>query len=228
MSMSMLQAVDQDLWTVTSPLVMLGLDIGTRMTVVRLSDGSLWLHSPIKPTPELRAEIDALGPVSCIVAPNRFHHLFAGDWKDAYPKASLFVAPGLETKRNDLNMEAVLVHQPRHEWADVLDQTVVDGLSLMGEVVFFHKPTRTLIVTDLCFHLSESSPPARRFGLKMAGYKGFGPTWLEWLLARDRKAFRASLERILAWDFDRVMVPHDTVLDSGGREALRKGYAWAL
>jgi hypothetical protein len=58
--------------------------------------------------------------------------------------------------------------------------------------------------------------------------RGFGPTYLERLLVRDRAAARRSLERILAWDFERVVVAHGAVLESGGREALRAAYTWLL
>jgi hypothetical protein len=48
------------------------------------------------------------------------------------------------------------------------------------------------------------------------------------LLIRDHRAARQSLERILGWDFDRIVVAHGDVLSSGGRETLREGYAWLL
>jgi hypothetical protein len=59
-------------------------------------------------------------------------------------------------------------------------------------------------------------------------YGRFGPSKLDPLLIRDREAARDSLERILAWDFDRVVVAHGDVLENGGHAALREGYAWLL
>jgi hypothetical protein len=47
-------------------------------------------------------------------------------------------------------------------------------------------------------------------------------------LVRDRPALRASVERILQWDFDRVVVTHGDVLEHGGKDALRAGFAWLL
>ena len=79
MSPSQFVQLDDGLWTVAAPLKALGLAIGTRMTIVRLANGELWLHSPIRPTAEIREAIDALGPVRYIVAPNLFHHMFAGE-----------------------------------------------------------------------------------------------------------------------------------------------------
>jgi glyoxylase-like metal-dependent hydrolase (beta-lactamase superfamily II) len=57
-------------------------------------------------------------------------------------------------------------------------------------------------------------------------YGRLGPTKLDPLLIRDRAAARASLERILAWDFDRVIVSHGDVQETGGYPLMRDGYAW--
>ena len=62
----------------------------------------------------------------------------------------------------------------------------------------------------------------------LRSYGRFGPSKLDPWLIKDRPAVRQSLERILAWDFDRVVVAHGEVLESGGREALREGYRWLL
>jgi hypothetical protein len=62
----------------------------------------------------------------------------------------------------------------------------------------------------------------------LRSYGRFGPSSLDPFLIRDRSAARRSLERILAWDFDRVVVAHGDVLESGGPDALRAGYAWLL
>jgi Domain of unknown function (DUF4336) len=80
-----LDRLDEGLWGATAPLSLAGLRIGTRMTVVRLSGGGLWIHSPIPLTPELQTAVDTLGPVAHVVAPNLYHHLFAGQWQAAYP-----------------------------------------------------------------------------------------------------------------------------------------------
>ncbi len=89
----MLQRLAPDLWVIERPLRFAGLEVGTRMSVIALEDGSVLLHSPIHPDPELREELDALGPVRFAVAPNRFHHLFMADCVSAYPELQCFCAP---------------------------------------------------------------------------------------------------------------------------------------
>ena len=218
---------DADLFVTEQPLRFAGLEIGTRMSVVRLRGGQLLLHSPVRLDAGLRSELEALGEVRFLVAPNRFHHLFAGEAAAAYPKAELWGAPGLERKRPDLALR-VLEDQPPPGWADELDQCRVEGFPLVNEVVFFHRSSRTLIATDLAFGVGPDQPLSTRLFLRLGGVRRFGPTYLERLLARDRTAARRSLERILAWDFSRVVIAHGPVLESGGREALRDSYAWLL
>ena len=89
----------EDIWTVGASHSMFGLHLGSRMTVVRLPSGGLWLHSPVAHSPELQTAIDGLGPVEHIVAPNYFHHMYVGPWARAYPDATLHSSPGLEKKR---------------------------------------------------------------------------------------------------------------------------------
>jgi len=224
-----LRELAPDLWVTEQPLHFLGADVGARMSVIRLREGELFLHSPISLSSELRGELEALGTVRFAVAPNRFHHLFIGEYAAAYPKLELFAAPGLETKRRDVVWHGVLGDEAPSGWAGQLDQLFFRGFPLANEVVFLHPPSRTLLITDLAFNIREDSPPATRFAYKLLGaYGRFGPSLLERVLIRDRPAARASLEGILGWDFDRVIMAHGRVLAGGGREALRAGYAWLL
>lgn len=224
-----MQQLHTDLWVTDAPLRFVGLEIGARMTVVRLPDAKLLLHSPISATPELIADVEALGSIAYIVAPNRFHHLYVGEWKDAFPDASVYVAPGLEKKRSDLSIAGVLTHEPEAGWAESVDQVLVDGFPLANEVVFFHRPSATLIATDLAFNIGPSSPPMTRLFIRTSGtYGRVAPTLLERVAVRDRPAFRKSLEQILEWPFERIVLAHGDVSEKGGREELVSGYHWVL
>ena len=225
----MLQQLATDLWVTDRPLRFGGMEIGTRMTVVRISGGALFLHSPVALDPGLRSELDALGQVRFAVGPNRFHHLYLGDYTKAYPEVRLFAAPGLEAKRKDLQWEAVLGDEAPAAWSGQIDQLFFRGFPVANEVAFFHPASRTLIVSDLAFNMGSEAPAMTRLAFRALGaYGRFGPSILERLLIRDRTAARKSLERILEWDFDRVIMAHGQVRESAGREGLRSGYAWLL
>lgn len=225
----MLEELAPDLWVARRPQRFYGLEVGARMTGVRLADGSLWLHSPLRLDAGLRRALDALGPVRFVVAPNRVHHLYAGEVRRHYPEARLWVGPGVEKKRPDLEYEALLGDEAPPEWRGQIDQIFFAGRPYENEVVFFHRASRTLILCDLAFNFGPQMPWATRLVARVLGnYRHFGPSRFDPLLIRDRAAARASMERILTWEFDRVILAHGDVFETGGREALREGYGWLV
>jgi hypothetical protein len=226
---SPLRALAPDLWVAERRQTFYGLEVGTRMTVIRLAEGGLLLHSPVALDAALSAELDALGPVRFVVAPNRVHHLYAGRVAETYPDARLWIAPGLDRKRPDLDYVAVLGDEAPAEWRGQVDQVFFRGRPYENEVVFFHRASRTLLLCDLAFNFGPGAAlPTRWLMRLLRSYGRFGPSTLDPWLIRDRAAARASLARILAWDFDRVVVAHGDVLERGGREALGHGYRWLL
>jgi hypothetical protein len=224
-----LRRLDEDLWVTERPQSFYGLEVGTRMTVMRLAGGRLLLHSPVALDPDLRRELDALGEVAWAVAPNRVHHLYAGEVARAYPGARLWIAPGLERKRPDLVYEGILGDEAPAAWKGQVDQVFFAGRPYENEVAFFHRASRTLMICDLAFNFGPGAAAPTRWLMRLLrSYGRLGPTTLDPLLIRDRPAARASLERILAWDFDRVVVAHGDVQEHGGHTLLRDGYAWLL
>jgi hypothetical protein len=197
------------------------------MTVIRLADGALFLHSPVQLDGALRAALDALGVVRWVVAPSKVHHFFVGDYLIAYPDARAYGAPGLPDKRKDLRFEAVLSDEAPEAWRAEIDQHLFRGNPSMSEVVFFHRPSRTLLLTDLAFNVALDKTAGARVFYWLVGAAGrFGPHRLVRTMIRDRTAARASVERILEWDFDRVIVTHGDVLESGGRQHFAAAFAF--
>ena len=227
--MADLRKLADDLWVAERPQRFYGLEVGARMSVIRLASGDLLLHSPLRLDPDLRRQLDAIGPVRFAVAPNRVHHLYAGEVAQVYPGARLWVAPGLARKRPDLRFEGELGDEAPPEWRGQVDQTFFRGRPYENEVVFCHRASRTLIICDLAFNFGPATAtPTRLLMQLLRSYGRFGPSTLDPLLIRDRAAARQSLERILGWDFDRVIVAHGDVLEHGGREGLPSGYRWLL
>lgn len=219
----------QRVWIAEAPLRFYGVPFGTRMTVVQLAEGGLFVHSPLEPTPALRAALDALGTVRCVVSPNKLHHRFLGAFGAAYPEARYFAPPGLAEKRPDLHFDAVLGDASEPAWAEDLDQIVLRGSRVMQEVLFFHAASCTLIVADLCEHFGPWSPPLTRLVARLANMYGkprMPPDWQRTF--RDLETARACFERILAWDFDRVILAHGGLLERDARAIFRSAYAWAL
>lgn len=222
----MLVRHDENLWSTEFELPWIGgaIPIPVRMTVIRLADGRLILYSPAPLPPALRAEIDALGPVGFVVAPH-MHGAHTDGAVQAYPEAQLLAAPLPPRGRTHLHYHGSLADAPPPAWKGQVDSLLVHGFRLQ-EVVLLHRPSRTLVITDLCFHVQRSPSRATRTFARANGmWRRFGPSRLIRLLAvSDRAAFERSLEQILAWDFERVIPGHGDVLERGGREAIRA--AW--
>jgi hypothetical protein len=222
-----LRSVAEGLWVAEHKLRFLGTPIVTRMTIVRLRSRDLLVHSPVPLTAEMRAAVDAVGPVRWIIAPSRYHHLYAGEWSAAYRDARLYGPPGLVTKRKDLTFHATLGGVPAPPWTSDLEPRHLDGVGVVDEFVFFHPATRTLLVTDLFFNYSPAKSIAVRLFRRLEDCDGkFCVPRVIKILVRDKKAFAASIDGMLAWDFDRIVVTHGNVVESGGKEAARLALGW--
>ena len=113
--------------------------------------------------------------------------------------------------------------------ASVGDQVAVGGMPKLDEVVFFHRPSRTLFVWDLCFHIAQSEHLPTRLFMRLNGaYGRFGPSRIARSMMRDRAAVRASVERMLAWAPERIVVAHGDVVERGGRDALQGAFERVL
>jgi len=222
-----MRELDENLWVQEVPFGFLGIRVGARMTVVRLADGSLFLHSPVALDETLRKDLDALGPVRWVVAPNKFHHLFIAPYRDAYPDARLYAAPGLREKRSHLPFDAELSDLAPPEWKDQIDQQILHGMPQINEVAFLHRASRTLILTDAAFNVFEvESLPTQLFFRLMGVYKRFGASKLYRRMVRDPVATRRAIDTILRWNFERIIVSHGIVLQRGGPRMLRAAWSW--
>jgi len=225
--MAQLRNVAKDLWVIDHPLRVAGLHLGTRTTVVRLTNGGLWMHSPGPLQPELTAQLIALGPVQALVAPNATHHLYLTQNVEAFPQAAVYVSPALPAKIKGAFAYNTLSDGPPTLWRDDFVQHLVGGMPKLQEVVFLHRASRTLILTDLAFNIRRSGSWFTRLFMRINGaYGHFGPSRIFRTLVKDRAAFRSSLNRVQGWDFDRIIVTHGDVLETGGKSVIQTQYAW--
>jgi hypothetical protein len=224
----MIRQLDTALWVAERPHRYLGFHVGTRMTVIKLPDGSLFVRSPVRLDEATRASLDHLGRVKQVVAPNRFHHLFVSDYSKSYPDAKIYGAPGLDTKRRDLHLDGILDDVPPPAWSGQIDQTVFRAFSGLNETVFFDRRSRTVLFTDLLFNVKKSDHAATRIVLRLDG--GLGglvvPRTFRLLIRMRRRMALDELARILEWDFDRLTVAHGDVVDRDAKTAVRK--AWSF
>ncbi|MDP1619355.1 DUF4336 domain-containing protein [Phenylobacterium sp.] len=226
----MLQLLDKDIWTAAGPQVrVLGFGYPTALVVIRLKDGDLFIWSPTQLSPELKAAVDALGPVRHLVSPTAMHNLFLGEWQAAYPDARLCAPPGLRQRRPDLAFDGDLADGGGHPWSEEIDQVQFAGNRIATEVVFFHRASRTALFADLIQQLDPASPKGwRALIARLDLMTGPAPqTPRKFRLAfTDRKAARAALARITAWPARRVLMAHAPPVLEDGQAFIARTFAW--
>jgi hypothetical protein len=211
--------VTEGVWVAEAPQRFFGLEVGARMTVLDTGQGLL-VHSPIALPP---AEAARLGALRFVVAPNRLHHLYAGPYLEAGLEG--WAAPGLAERRPDLRFAGVLDGR-RRPFGEEVEVIPLRCFSLTQEVVLYHRPSRTLVVTDLVFHFTARSPWLTRCAMACAGgYPGCSMTVLERLGFR-RSVAREEMAALLRLDFDRLIMAHGEVIETGGKQALARATAW--
>ncbi len=221
----MLESWNDDIWIATREIRFLGVETGSRMTVVRLPEGGLFVHSPVALDAKTRAEVDALGDVRAVVAPSLFHHLHVGAWMEAYPKAIFAGCQGLDWKRPDLAFTCILGDTPHPSWAGQIEQVYFSSRR-ENEVVFFDARSQTMICADALLNLSVHPSATTKLVAKFMGNDAPGTGYLEKVMVRDRQVARRQLDRILAWNPERIILSHGGLVHENGAEVIRHAYAW--
>lgn len=217
--------LDTNLFVADTHLKLAGIDLGGRMTIIRLPGSRLWIHSPIHMDDALAEEIKKLGTVSYIVAPNLFHNRFVRLCHTYFPQAALFGPPGISRKVPGLQIDSLNQPPESFPWADGMDTQMIPGMPGLKESVFFHRESRTLIVTDLVFHFTRPSDWWTTLFMKVYGiYKKFGPSIAIRLSIRDKAQFRQAIQAVCNWDFSRLIMAHGEIVTENARSRFQKAF----
>ena len=232
----MLRQIDRHLWVAEQPLKFFGLEVGTRMTVIKLSDDSIVLISPIEIDLEIQQQLGNIGTVRYIIAPNLFHYLYLAQAQKIYPQAQTIAPPGLADKQPDLKIDRVFTRDPV-EFDSELEFVRFEGfhvlippqIKTLNEVVFYHPASKTLIITDSAFNFDRSFPLLTQLAARVLGsYGELKPYLLDKIASSDKQKLEQSIDEILAWDFQRVIMAHGTIVEDEAKARLSAGYHWLL
>ena len=230
MSLKIKEYIPNKIYIVEYPVRFAGMDILARMTLIRLGDNKLWVHNAAPLDDELKNQIDQLGHVAYILAPGTYHHLHIPEFQNHYPEAETFFCPGLEQKRSDIEFDWILGNRPDHRWQDEFDQVAVTGARFISEVVFYHIPSNTLLLVDLLENYGDDYEHQADSLLKF-WWKNITRMWNKAAPAPEyqmgwgeKKAVRRSLNKILTWDFKRIIIAHGNIIESYAKDTALK--AW--
>ena len=226
----MLDEFGPSLYAADGPTVpFYGFPYPTRMAVVRLSDGSAWVWSPVLLTEDLANAVEAIGPVRYIVSPNKIHHLFLAEWIERWPDAHLYAPPGLAGKKPELHFHAELNDEPDPAWAADIDQVIFRGSVAMEEAAFFHRASGTAIICDLIQRHPESTISGWKGALmRLDGLVGeHGSTPREWRASFLRRGpARTARERVLGWKAERLLIAHGECAQTDATAIIADALKW--
>lgn len=231
--LNVLKPVGKDIWIVDGPEIkFFGMPFTTRMTVIRLKNGDIFIHSPIKPELELVEALKALGPIKHLVSPNWIHYAFIAEWANACPSAIKWASPNVKERANKKSMHISFDHDLEtyapDDWKSEIHQMIVEGSSIHREVVFFHLSSKTLILTDLIENFeAEALPWPLRILVRMIGIvdpDGKMPLDM-WLTFRKRRnELRGFVERMIAWEPKYIVLAHGRCYDHDCTHELRRAF----
>jgi len=235
-----LKPIAENIWIVDGDLIEMDavvtkLPFSTRMTVIKLANGQLWCHSPIQPNQALFDQLDALGPVAHLVSPNKIHYAYIADWKKRYPEAIAWSSPGVEERvakqKIPVSFDEKLTDKAPQAWVGQIDQLVFKGSAYIEEVVFFHKDSQTLILTDLIenFETEHFASPLRSKAYKLvrvAAPDGQTPIDYRMTFIGHQKEAKDCLEQMLAWQPEKIILAHGRCFLENGVAELRRAFRW--
>lgn len=230
-----LKPVAKNIWLVDGSVVTMrfygvSLPFSTRMVIIRLANGDLFVHSPTELTASLKAEVQARGRVRHLVSPNKFHWVFIREWAAAYPEAITWASPGVR-ERADITFQRDLTDTPDPAWAAEIDQHIFRGSRVLEEVVFYHKASRTLLLADMIENFERDKIHGRAYQwlLKAVGVahpSGKTPRDLQMTFWGHKAAARASARYLLAWEPERIILAHGRWYAANGTAELRRAFRW--
>ncbi len=215
-----MQQLAENLWIMRFPLGLLGTQVGRTVSIVRLHTGELVIHSTAPFTPGDVDAICKLGTPGWLLDATRFHDTFAEVGRAMFPSTAYLAPEGFAVPCDPLSPAPAA-------WRGELEVVPLAGMPGVREHVFFHAPSRTLIVADLVFNFGTSATAWTRFFFRWAaGIRQYpGVSRLFRLSIRDRDAFNQSVRQMMQWDFDRLIVGHGDIIESGAKAKLSAALA---
>jgi hypothetical protein len=211
----------EDVAVLQYPLGAFGIDFKRTVTLLRLHDGRLIIHSTAPFTREDVIAIERFGKPGWLIEATRFHDTYARDGRAGFPSLPYLTPadsnqPGGGTARP--------LTPPPDDWSGEVELLKLEGLRWQNEHAFYHRSSRTLVLADLLFHFSSETAGWRRFFVRhvMRLPQLVGISVFFRMMIADPRAFSRSARRLLEWDFQQIVVAHAEPIREKARGILEK------
>lgn len=226
-----------DVWIVDGPHIKFyGVPFPTRMTIIRLKGAGLWVHSPIRMSDEVLKQVQALGVVEHLVAPNWIHYASVGVWATAFPNAVTWGSPGVAERAKSRGVPIRIDHtfgpDTLPPWQDEIEWLHIQGSTTHQEVVFFHAETKTLVLTDLIENFEKTQVSFWLWPfLRLTGNvdpDGKMPFDMAKTFKNGRAELRNSVLHMLSWAPERIIIAHGRWYEKNGVAELKRAFRKVL
>lgn len=226
-----------NIWIVDGSKVRdMGIWFTTRMVVVKLNNGSLWINSPVHVPINTFERIVELGPIKYLVAATPRHIWRLDQWNSLLPNTELWVTPQIRNKckmtmvlpKRKLRFDGILDDNSPSAWKDDIEQIVFEGSYFIKEVIFYHKSSRTVIMDDLIqSHQFVKGKLLHNTLIRVGGVRPPGGVARDIRLTfTNRKLARQSLKRLLSWEFDKMVIAHGPYIEQGAKTLVERAFYW--
>jgi len=234
--LNVLKPVAEGIWIVDSgPFRVAGIiPVPVRMTVVRLSGGAIWLHSPTQWSEALQRNLESLGPIRHLIVPNPFHWSFVRGWQSHCPAARVAAAEGTKSRwlvrQRGPGIDLEIGDAACPDWSDDFDQVIVRARFLFREVIFFHRASRTAILTDLVVNLDAQKVTTwQRPGVSAMGSLGpvgKAPVYARIAYKMNGMQAAAAAAHVIGLKPERVIFSHGQWFAGDGAARLAASLRW--
>jgi len=237
-----IRQVHPEIWTFTQPFTRSGfVKIGLRGTVIKLKSNDLFVFNPVNAEQDgeaIKRKLDEIGKVKWIVCPDLKHNLFAKKYKEWYPDAQVIGMEGLPEKKKDLHFDIVYgqnFNTQKWGFEDEIDSAYFSGF-VNKDVAYFHRASKTLVVADLLWNLpaneaysmTNTSPKSGIFSRfannVMNPYSSWQRGFLKFAGMKDKDAMKRDVQKVLSWDFERILMCHGDPIEKDAKEAWKSAY----
>lgn len=235
--LNILKQVDENIWIVDGDKIhLMGIPFSTRMTIIRLKNNDLFIHSPTPLTPSLKQEVEALGKIKHLISPNWIHYAYINQWQQAFDDTVAWASPNVRHRAKKTNTQIEfnrdLDETAEAEWADEIDQIIVYGSKVHVEVVFFHRSSKTLILTDLIENFEADKLPFWfKWLAKAAGIldpNGKQPRDMQISFWNGKQQLRHAVNQMISWQPKKIILAHGRWYQQNAVAELKRAFAWVL